>query len=390
MLPLQTSQINHHANLNRHLKVIIILGLLTFFLFGCRSEDPIQIGFVGELTGRRSEIGVDSRDGTQLAVDIINENGGINGRPLTLIIKNDEGDPEKAQQIDAQLIEQGVVAIIGHITSGQTAAVLDQINESNVVLISPTASSDQFSGQADNFFRVMPATRIQGHALAKYMYETKGVREIVGVYDLSNRVFVETLWPIIKDEFENLGGKADIIFPFTAKESDLQTVASKIVATDPEGIVFISSDIDTALLSQHIRQQNSQSLLFSSGWARTDELPAKGGGAVENLEILAFYNAESSYPSYLEFSEQFEKRFNRPPRFASAYAYEAVLVLAAALEKADGDFNNLAQELTSLQPVEGVQSILSLDEYGDINRDVYIEVIQNGDYKIIEAISFDN
>ncbi len=130
----------------------VLLVVIVLIVVRSLRSRAFLLGFAGELTGRHAGMGVDGRDGAILAVDEINKTGGINGRKIKLIIKDDKGDPEVARRVDVELIKQGVVAIIGHITSGQTAAVLEQINKANVVLISPAASSIQFSGQADFFF----------------------------------------------------------------------------------------------------------------------------------------------------------------------------------------------------------------------------------------------
>jgi len=373
--------IYHHTGLWSRMSLFIILILLA----GCRSRDPIRIGFAGELTGLRSGLGVDGRDGAQLAVDVINERGGIRGRSLELIVKNDKGDPEGARQVDAELIEAGVVGIIGHMTSGQSAAVIDQMNDSGVVLVSPTSSSDQFTGIEDNFFRVMPTTNIHGRALANHMANFHQYENIAGVYDLANRAFAETLWFVIHDELQRLGVDMLSTYNFTSEQTDLKALAAEIVAGEPDAVVFVSSDVDTALLAQHIRQQGSDVPLFSSGWALTSELLAKGGSAVEGLEIVALYNLDNEYPKFQEFRERFVERYNRLPGFGSAYAYEAVLLLVEGLKEGNED---LSHALTEVQMIEGVQGTIIVDKFGDVNRTVFIAVIEDGEYKIIEKASF--
>lgn len=369
--------------------LLLFLFLIFFLISGCSSKEPIRIGFAGELTGLRSGLGVDGRDGAQLAVDIINEDGGINGRPLELITKNDRGDPEVARQVDNELIEEGVVGIIGHMTSGQTAAVIDQINNSQIVLVSPTTASDQFTGIEDNFFRVMPSTAIHGRALANHIFRSHQFDHVVGVYDLANRAFSETLWSEIGDQLQQQGVDTLTTLSFDSNQTDLRVLAEEIVAVGAEAVVFVSSDVDTALLAQHIRLQGSDVPLFSSGWAQTDELPAKGGTAVEGLEIVALYNIDNAYPNFQVFRQAFEDRYNRPPGFGSAYAYEAVLILAEALKQVDNEFEKLPEALAEIRDIKGVQGVISLDKYGDVNRGVNIAAIQDGQFVIIDESVFE-
>ena len=86
-------------------KIWILTFLFLLMIPGCASQQPILVGLSMELTGRRSDMGVESRDGALLAVDQINDNGGINGRPIKLLIRDEKGEPELARLMDAELIE---------------------------------------------------------------------------------------------------------------------------------------------------------------------------------------------------------------------------------------------------------------------------------------------
>ena len=94
------------------------------------------------------------------------------------------------------------------------------------------------------------------------------------------------------------------MFSFTSGETDLQDLITQIAATEPEAIFFIASPVDTALMVQYSRQQGIEALLFSSSWAQTEELLAKGGQAIEGLELISTYNPQTTYPSFQPFVEQ--------------------------------------------------------------------------------------
>jgi len=366
------------------LRAIVFIAFW-FNLLGCASKEPILIGFAGELTGRRAELGVAERDGAQLAVDTINEQGGVNGRPLTLIIKDDKGDPETARQVDRELAEQGVVAIIGHATSGQTAAVIDPINQIQLVLLSPTATSSEFSNQMDYFFRVLPDTNVLGQALATYI-TTQNVRQIVGIYDLSNHAYTESIWTAIQTEFERSGGDASRGFVFVSAETDLRMLIDNVLKTNPEAIVFVASAVDTALMAQHIHRQGSDVRLFAVPWAQTNELLEKGGPTVEGIVLSSVFHPQNSYPNFQPFASRFKARYNREPEFGAAYAYESVLVLAHALKQTQSKAQGLPQALTKINNLAGVQGPITINQYGDARREVYIVEVENGQFKVIDTI----
>jgi len=353
---------------------------------GCVGKRPIQIGLVVELTGARSTLGVAARDGAQLAAEDINKKGGINGQPIELVIENDRGDPDIARQVDADLVEKGVVAIIGHATSGQAAAVFDQINADKVVLISPGASSSQFSGQKDYFFRVVSSTDTLGEALADHMYTARGTRHLTCIYDTNNRAYAEPLWQSIQDRFGALGGSIDQVFPFVSGETDLQSLMVQVTATDPETVVFIASGVDTALMVQYGAQHGLDAQLFSSAWAQTNELLEKGGQAVDGLEMIAGYHPHDTSPTFQQFSAQFEARYGHAPGLMASYGYEALLILAHALEQTKGKAAGLPEALATIRDWQGVQGRISMDKYGDVKREIYVAVVRDGQYEILDVI----
>ena len=104
---------------HKHIFHVIISFVIIIFPavenFGSGGKPPVKLGFVGGLTGKLSDMGTAVRNGVILAVEEANKEGGINGRQIVLITRDDKNDPEIALAVDRELINEGVVAIIGHI-----------------------------------------------------------------------------------------------------------------------------------------------------------------------------------------------------------------------------------------------------------------------------------
>ena len=122
------------------------LVLAMVVLTACLKKEPIQVGLAAEITGKHSEIGVFVRNGTELAFEEINAAGGVSGRKLALLVRDDLGTAEGARQADRELIRAGVVAIIGHATSQQTLHGREVTEGAQIVLISPTTSTPALDG----------------------------------------------------------------------------------------------------------------------------------------------------------------------------------------------------------------------------------------------------
>ncbi len=361
-------------------------ALVALLLTTCGAQEPILIGFAGVLTGPQADLGVAGRNGVVMAVEQINRQGGINGRPIELIIKDDQGNPDTARKVDAELVEAGVTAIIGHMTSGQVAAVLDQINKDQIVMIGPTVTSNRFTGKADYFFRNQVTTYQMGIALAEHIFNNKNLRKVVGVYDLSNQAYTEDLWQAFQNKFTELGGDASQSYTFTSRQTDLQALMANINATKPDAVIFIASAVDTALMAQYGRQSGSELPYFGVAWAHTNELLNKGGLAVEGIELVTLYNPENPSPASKQFIAQFENRYKRLPTFPAAFSYEAVLILAEALTQTRGEKQGLPEAITGIKALEGVQGVISIDQFGDVTRDVYITAVKDGRFETINTI----
>jgi len=146
-------------------------------------------------------------DGLLKAVEEINSRGGVDGRPVELITKDDKQDPEEALRVDRELVDEGVVAIIGHMTSAMSMAVLPFINKEKILMISPTTSTNKLTGIDDFFIRIMEPHKSEIDHLARQAFKVMGLKKMAAIYDLSNRAYTEGYFHNFKQEFEGLGGK---------------------------------------------------------------------------------------------------------------------------------------------------------------------------------------
>jgi branched-chain amino acid transport system substrate-binding protein len=360
----------------------LFFAFIILFISGC-AQKPIKIGLSAELTGARGELGVMARDGAMLAVDEINAAGGVNGRPLELIIKDDQGDPDIARQVDAELIDEGVVAVIGHITSGQTAAVIDLFNTAEVVLISGSATSSQFSNLDDYFIRTVSSTDQTGSSMANYLHN-QGVNNLTVIYDDKNAAFAEPFSTALTDRLNELGVITKDPITFSSGESDLQDLVVNL--NDNRTYMIIASAIDTGLIMQHADLADIDCTFFTSSWAGTPKLIEAGGEAVEGLKLITAFNTDNSSPAYLSFIESYQQRYGSEPGLLAPKAYDTVYILAAALERSSGDFQGLRDALINIGNFTGVEGMIILNEFGDALTDLYIAQVTDGQIVIIETI----
>lgn len=365
------------------------LGLLLLLFVGGCPRSPIPIGFVGGLTGRLSELGVSGRNGVQLAVEEINAAGGIRGRPLNLIIKDNRHDRQQARQAVQSLIDAGVVAVIGHMTSAMSLSTQDIINRRQTLMISPTTSTDQLSGRDDYFLRVATASSLEARAQARYGVNKLGLKRFAVIYDLANQGFTVNFHDHFQEELESLGGKLVCSRPFrSGADLAFLEIAKAVLATEPQGILLISGALDTAMFCQQIRKIDSKVFLFGSGWAQTQSLIQQGGRAVHGLIIRAIHHDKGREPAFLKFKRAYQKRFGRKPDFPAAFGYEAAQLLFYGIKHATdtADSGAIREAILEKGTFQGLKGEFRLDQWGDAHRRYYVLKAGANGFELSESL----
>ncbi|MCG2734464.1 MULTISPECIES: ABC transporter substrate-binding protein [Pseudodesulfovibrio] len=364
--------------------LLTALCLILFALPGCGDSSPILVGFSGQLTGKVSDMGVGGRNGALLAVEHINKAGGVNGRPLKLVAEDDGNTAEGALAADTALIDAGVVAIIGHMTSSQSMAALPYVNESGIILISPTTSTPLLTGIKDNFTRVMVENPVQSRALATYARTILDIRTIASIMETDNLSYSMTFEETFTSVFEQLGGTFLSSFAYSASGATNWTaIMAELQRLNPDAILLTCPAQDFVTLAQNIRSSGITARLFSGAWAYTDKLLLWGGRDIEGSIFVIDFASDNPSPAFTSFIKAYETRFGSSPNFASAFAYESVLALANGLKKTDGSSEGLLAAMTSGERIQGVTGSFSLDEYGDVTREVFIVTVRDGSFRTV-------
>jgi branched-chain amino acid transport system substrate-binding protein len=362
----------------------LLIGITTFYFLNCTGEKPIRVGFVAQLTGVQAELGVQERNGVQLAVEEINAAGGVAGRSIELIVRDDQGSPEGAQAADRELIKTGVVAILGHATSGQTIAGLAVTDPARVVMLSPTATTPELSGKEDYFFRVAFSLEDRAQAYAQHVYQGRHITRFAVVYDRDNTAYSKAFLQAFAHKYQSLGGTIVAKADFSSRaQPNFGPLMAALRAGKPEGLLIIAADMDTALIAQRARLLGWLLPLFATAWAQTETLIHNGGQAVEGMEIELTNSSSNRSPGYINFETRYRSRFGKDPSFGAVLSYEAAVVLAAALQKTGGQAEGLAQALVGIKKFKGVNDTFSFNKYGDVSRPFYLGMIHQGKYVVI-------
>ncbi len=361
-----------------------IIGLGIAVLLGCEPPEPIRIGFVGGTSGRVADLGIAGRDAVLLAVELRNQSGGVAGRKVKLLIKDDQQNPEVAQRAVRDLIEQGVVAIIGPMTSAMAIAVVPIANEAKVLLMSPTATTDDLTGLDDYFFRLNTSARDNASRIARYHVGQSATRRLAATYDLRNKSYTENWLDSFRATYVQSGGEVVKVIGFeSGGETTFLQLAQDLLAAPVDGVLIVANSVDTALLCQQIRKLGSRVPIISSEWAATERLIELGGKAVEGVIMAQNFDRNSIAPRYRAFYQAYRDRFHREPGFGGVIAFDAAnVVLDALAQRREGQ--SVKETVLAARHFEGVQEPMLFNEFGEVKRRLFITVVRDGQFVVVE------
>lgn len=374
------------------LSAVLALGALA----GCSSQpstveagSTIKIGVLAPLTGTNAEYGKGFEVGTQMAVDRINEAGGVNGHKLELVVKDSKGDQKESSDLCRMFADdQEIMAIIGDFTSGACMANAPIVDEAGIVQLSPTASNPDYAGMSDYCFSIMGRQDGEAPFYAKYI-----LNKYMGVKKLGV-IYINSDWG--KSCYDNFKAQCDVegleiveAVNYVQDEKDFSSLITKLKAADPDVICIM----DQGAVPQVINQ------IRGSGW--TDiPITTLGPGTSEQLIDLCGENAEGlllTSPFFFDpddaeltaWKEEFVQKAGFEPTIHPVCAFDCVNLLAEAIKGCGDDITrqNIRDNLAKVE-LEGVSGPLKFNEAGDITRQYLICGVENGQYVVKEGFDY--
>lgn len=367
----------------RTLFSFLVLTCITLILPGCERE-PVRIGFIGGMSGRVADLGVGARNGAMLAVEERNTRGGINGKPVELLIRDDEQNGEIAKTVTRELVQRNVEAIIGPLTSSMALVVVPIVNQARMTTVSPTVTTSELSGLDDYFLRILPDTQSYAPKSARFHFEKSGLRRAALIFDTSNASYTTSWMSAFKKTFENLGGRIVAVNPFKSGENfTFSPLVRNVLSHEPDLIVLVCNAVDAALFCQQIRKLDNRITISVSEWGSTERFIDLGGAAVEGVYFAQFLDHGNKTPRYRNFLAAFRKRFGQDPGFSGLAGYDAATVVLDVLAARKPGVS-LKTAILTTGVYQGVQRSIVLDRFGDTDSPTFITMVKNGRFVTLE------
>lgn len=349
-------------------------------LIGCQMEkEPVRIGFLGGLSGRFSDLGEAGRNGVQFAVDQANQAGGIKGRRIELLVRDDAQDAQKANAALDELIAARVELVIGPMTSAMGEVVAPAAERAGIVVISPTVTARKFYELDDRVFLMMASARAEARLSAEYHFNDGRARRVSVIHDTRNRAYSESWLAEFTSAFQQMGGEISPHPIESGTDVDLDTPVRQALSRRPDVILMIAAAVDTARLAQKVRERDGKVTLAASQWATTERLIELGGAHVEGLVSHNYFDRRSTTEEMVKLRSAYVERFRREPGFAGVAAYDAARVAIAALERR-GAGQDVRASLLANGPFPGADGNITFNRFGDSERVPRVTVVRDGQF----------
>ena len=357
--------------------------------------DVIKIGVNYELSGEVATYGTDSKDGIQMAIDEVNDAGGVLGKQIELIIKDNKSDPAEATSLaEALFTEEGVVAGLGPATSGNFAAVIPSATNHGIPVISSSATADEGittdeNGDVREFvFRTCFTDSFQGKTMAAFAKNKFNATKAV-IYKDNSSDYAKGLAENFKSTFEAGGGEIVAEEGYVAKDKDFNAVLTSIKDKDFDVLFVPGYYQEAGLIIKQARELGIDvPILGADGFDSPELVELAGANAANDIFFSNHYSSLDEDPMVQEFITKFNDKFGKDPSAFHAMGYDLGKYIVDAIGRAgEADPGAIAQALSSTEEFSGVTGTFSVDENHNAVKAAVVIEMQGGEQVSAEKVS---
>lgn len=341
-----------------------LLATLALAVPPAEGVEPVRIGVSGPFTGGSSPMGISMREGIRIAAAEINVAGGVLGRPIELIERDDEARNERGAQIVQELIKEGVVAGLGIVNTGVALASQRFYQQARIPVITSVATGSLVTKQflppqhPENFvFRVSANDTLQAAMIVEEAVERRGLRRVAIFHDATN------YGQLGREDLERALNEHGIhpvaVERFQLRQADMLTPLRRARAAGAQAILTYGIGPELAQIANGMARMGWKAPLIGSWTLAMSNFIDNAGPNAEGARMPQTFVQEPTTPKRVAFLAAWKEktgteRIPVPP--AAAQGYDSMLLLAAAIEQAgstDGD--RIREALEDLRTrVEGV------------------------------------
>jgi len=351
------------------------------------AQDEIAVGEYASLTGGSASFGQSSHKGTELAIEEINNAGGVLGKKIKLITEDDQSMAGQPATIVRKLISQDkVVAVLGEVASSKSLEAAPICQQSKIPMITPASTNPKVTETGDYIFRVCFIDPFQGTVMSKFA-RSKGWNKVAVLTDVKQDYSVGLAEWFIKDFTAN-GGQIVKEQKFSSGDKDFKPQLTSIKASKPDAIFVPGYYGEVSLIAKQARLLGIKApLLGGDGWVG-DSLLKVAGNSLDGSFFSCHFSSDDKAPKVQDFVTKFKAKYGEVPDDMAALGYDSAMILAEAMKKAGTtDPEKLRDAIAATKDHEGITGKISLDEHRNASKPAVILTIGDGGFKFVENVA---
>ena len=354
---------------------LIPLLLLLTPLAQAQAPLTVKIGSASPLSGTGAHQGKDIENGARMAIDDLNAKGvSIGGRKIQFVLQaeDDGADPKMGTAAAQKLVDDKVVAVVGHLNSGTTVPASKIYNSAGIPQISPAATTPLYTRQGyKTAFRVVASDSLVGKTLAAYAIRTLKAKKIAVIDDRT--AFGQGLADEFTKGVKAVGGAQLVSRQFTNdKATDFNAILTQIRARQPDVIFYGGMDAVAGPMLKQMKALGIKAKFVSGDGVCSEKLPQLAGDALGSDKVICVVaggvSSAEEEKAAAAFAERYRQRYKIPLQTYAPYAYDATMVFAQAMQQANS--TDPAKFLPALAKISyhGVTGDIAFDPSGDLRN----------------------
>jgi branched-chain amino acid transport system substrate-binding protein len=360
----------------RGLLFVIALSIIGTHL--CYANEPVKVAAIFSLTGIAAKHNAPLIPMLQLGIEEINETGGLLGRPLELILLDNQSTPIGSNLAAKQAVRQNVTAVIGAHWSSHSLSAAPVLQEAGIPMISPGSTNPDVTLVGDYIFRVCFLDSFQGQAMARFARTVTMARTAIVLKNI-DETYSLMLGEYFTKAFLAAEGKIAWEGAYRGKAVDFSKILDNIDMLKPDVVYVPGYTRDSGLLISQAKLKGIKTTFM--GGDAWDEIYDIAGDAVDGSYQTAPWHPEVPFERSRHLKERFRQKFGSAiQNYSAPLAYDAIMLLKDAIERAGNlDRVKIRQALADTTDFKGATGAIRFDANGDpLNKAVIILKLQDG------------
>jgi branched-chain amino acid transport system substrate-binding protein len=374
----------------RILVVALLLSVLVLSACQGGGGNQVKVAILAPLSGDVATFGESTRDGVLLAVKEWNEDGGVLGKEIEVVVEDSQCSPEAAVSAANKVIDQdGVKFIIGEVCSSASIPVSEIVTDKEVLQISPTSTNpsvtvDEAGNTKPTVFRACFIDPFQGSVAAKFAMDNLGAQTAAVFLDQGND-YVRGLAEVFINEFSAMGGDVVVEESYTAEDQDFSAILTKVKDANPDVLYMPDYYSTVNLIAAQAQERGIEAAMMGGdGWDSSDlDVSVVEGGYYTN-----HFSPDDTRAIVQDFVSKYQEEYGSTPDALAALAYDAANILFQSMVDADSTAEPLevaaAMENGSFQVVSGD---ISYDEFHNPVKAAVVLKVENGEIIYTDTIA---